>query len=80
MEKAEKFIIELPERKCTKFGDLKVENIDTRPKPNNALRNLFIVIVVLFLLFKLLKSKGNNKEKLGLFARLWKLVKGNKAV
>jgi hypothetical protein len=55
---------------------LTVENIDTRIKPKYFFRNLFIALIVLFILLRVLKTKG--KDNLSLLSRIFLALKGVK--
>jgi hypothetical protein len=64
---------------CKPFGELKVKNIETKPKKNNLFRNILIIISVLLILIKLLNGKG-KKGDASLLRKLWMAIKGVKTI
>lgn len=58
----------MPEHLVKPFGKIAVQKIDTKPKPNHFVRNVLITIAVIFILLKVLKSKG--KSGIPLFMRI----------
>jgi hypothetical protein len=57
------------------FGKLNIENIDTKPKKNYFFIKLIIVVCVIFILMRILKSKGKSGVPL-----IWRIFNGLRGV
>jgi hypothetical protein len=62
---------------CRPFGKINISNIDTRPKANNLLRNVLIIVIACFILLKLLKRKTQTTD-ISLISKIIGLLKGGK--
>lgn len=76
LETGFKYLSELPQHLVKPLGKIQVENIDTTLKPQNFFRNIAILIVVLIVLMRVLKSKG--KTGIPLIFRIINALKGVK--
>ena len=75
LELGSKFLAELPEGMTKPFGKLNIKNIDTGKKKNHFIIKFIVVVCVIFILIRVLKSKGKTGVPL-----IWRIFNGLRGV